>query len=149
MVLDHLCSFAHFLLVSVCWSYLNKQSLLMYVYTLQQLLLEQKGQRSGSMLSRNSKPYINITPTHVVYPHNSMHMLIRCCVFDVLRPVCISELSEKHIITVAIFQTLQFKLNVRRSGLDKLLWTVSTALSFQPSRTGAGIRLEQCGSGGC
>lgn len=142
MVLDHLCSFAHFLL-SVCWSYLNKRSLLMYVYTLQQLLLKQKGQRSGSVPSRNSKPYINITPTHVVYTHNFIHTLIRCCVFDVL------QLSEKHIITVTAFQTLQFKLNIRHSGLDKLLQTVSTALLFQPSRTGAGIRLEQCGSGGC
>lgn len=144
MVLDHLCSFAHFLLVGVSWSYLNKWSVLMYVYTLQQLLLEQKGQGSGSVPSRNSKPYINITPTRVVYTDNSMHTLNRCCVFDVLRPVCISELSEKHIITVTTFQTLQCKPNVRHSGLDKSLQTVSTA-----PRMGAGIRLEQCGSGGC
>lgn len=58
--------------------------------------------------------------------------------FDVLRPVCISELSEKHIITVTTFQTLQCKLNVRHSGLDKLLQTVSAALPFQPFPQGRG-----------
>lgn len=60
---------ANFQHLSVFRSYVNKSSLLIYASALQQLLLVREDPHIGSLSSRNSRPYINITPTRGVPPH--------------------------------------------------------------------------------
>lgn len=95
----------------MCQPYVNKSSLLIYAYALQQLLLVQEDPHTGSLSSRNSKPYIIITPTHGVCTHAETAAV---CVWWATGCLCLS------VGRVAHYHCDNRSNPALTSGLDKL-----------------------------